>query len=473
MNYIQPIPTTMRHEDLLQAMYSCMENSDDGFLIVDTDGKIAYINDAYCQYIGINRFSVIGKDVLDYIDTSKMPEIALDTHYPSEVSTLHEATSKQYLDKEPYVYVNRTNVSINNRPIAASAQIKFVRTTLKLSESLFDIYNELSYYKQELKCLSSERFSFDNIIGNSKKLADVKRMALKASENDFPVMITGETGTGKEVFANAIHYASRRKGKPMISINCAAIPSELLESELFGYEGGAFTGAKKSGKQGKFELANGGTLFLDEIGDMPLVMQAKLLRALQEKEIEHIGGTKPIPVDVRIICATNKNLIDEIENHNFRSDLYFRLNVIQLKLPPLRERQDDIDLCADHFLFELNEKYHSSIRLSNKAKQQFHNYSWPGNIRELKNIIERGYALQENGMITYTATPDAILTGTSYHGIEGNTLEEKMDNFEKQILLETVRNYNGNLRQTAQALGIHRVTLYKKLEKHGIHREDF
>ena len=248
MNYIQPIPTTMRHEDLLQAMYSCMENSDDGFLIVDTDGKIAYINDAYCQYIGINRFSVIGKDVLDYIDTSKMPEIALDTHYPSEVSTLHEATSKQYLDKEPYVYVNRTNVSINNRPIAASAQIKFVRTTLKLSESLFDIYNELSYYKQELKRLSSERFSFDNIIGNSKKLADVKRMALKASENDFPVMITGETGTGKEVFANAIHYASRRKGKPMISINCAAIPSELLESELFGYEGGAFTGAKKSGK---------------------------------------------------------------------------------------------------------------------------------------------------------------------------------------------------------------------------------
>ena len=195
MNYIQPIPTTMRHEDLLQAMYSCMENSDDGFLIVDTDGKIAYINDAYCQYIGINRFSVIGKDVLDYIDTSKMPEIALDTHYPSEVSTLHEATSKQYLDKEPYVYVNRTNVSINNRPIAASAQIKFVRTTLKLSESLFDIYNELSYYKQELKRLSSERFSFDNIIGNSKKLADVKRMALKASENDFPVMITGETGT--------------------------------------------------------------------------------------------------------------------------------------------------------------------------------------------------------------------------------------------------------------------------------------
>ena len=300
-----------------------------------------------------------------------------------------------------------------------------------------------------------------------------KRLALKASENDFPIMITGETGTGKEVFANAIHYASRRKTKPMISINCAAIPSELLESELFGYEGGAFTGAKKSGKQGKFELANGGTLFLDEIGDMPMVMQAKLLRALQEKEIEHIGGTKPIPIDVRIICATNKNLLEEIENHNFRSDLYFRLNVIQLELPPLRERQNDIDSCADHFLSELNEKYHTNVELSNATRQQFHNYSWPGNIRELKNIIERGYALQENGMITYTSAPDTLQTSTSYHGINGNTLEEKVENFEKQVLMDTIRNHNGNLRKTAQALGIHRVTLYKKLEKYGISRKDF
>lgn len=473
MNYTQPIPTTMSHEDLLQAMYGCMENSDDGFLIVDTDGKIAYINEAYCQYIGVNRFSVTGQNVLDYIDTSKLPEIALDPHYESEVSTLHEATAKQYRDNEAYVYVNRTNISIDNIPIAASGQIKFVRTTLKLSESLFDIYNELSYYKQELKKLASERFSFDNIIGNSSKLMAAKRLALKASENDFPIMITGETGTGKEVFANAIHYASRRKTKPMISINCAAIPSELLESELFGYEGGAFTGAKKSGKQGKFELANGGTLFLDEIGDMPMVMQAKLLRALQEKEIEHIGGTKPIPIDVRIICATNKNLLEEIENHNFRSDLYFRLNVIQLELPPLRERQNDIDSCADHFLSELNEKYHTNVELSNATRQQFHNYSWPGNIRELKNIIERGYALQENGMITYTSAPDTLQTSTSYHGINGNTLEEKVENFEKQVLMDTIRNHNGNLRKTAQALGIHRVTLYKKLEKYGISRKDF
>ena len=473
MNYIQPIPTTMSHEDLLQAMYGCLENSDDGFLIVDTEGKIAYINEAYCQYIGVNRFSVIGQNVLDYIDTSKLPEIAVNPHYENEVSTLHEATTQQYRDNEPYVYVNRTNISINDVPIAASGQIKFVRTTLKLSESLFDIYNELSYYKQKLKRLASERFSFDKIIGNSKKINDVKRLALKASENDFPVMITGETGTGKEVFANAIHYASRRKSKPMISINCAAIPSELLESELFGYEGGAFTGAKKSGKQGKFELANGGTLFLDEIGDMPIVMQAKLLRALQEKEIEHIGGTNPIPIDVRVICATNKNLLKEIEEHNFRSDLYFRLNVIQLTLPPLRERQDDIDLCAEHFLTELNEKYHSNVQFSHTVLQQFHNYSWPGNIRELKNIIERGYALQENDVITYAATPDASQMNALYHDINGNTLEEKLENFKKQILLDTIRNHNGNLRKTAQTLGIHRVTLYKKLEKYDIRREDF
>ena len=180
MNYIQPIPTTMDHEILLQSLYGCIENSDDGFLVVDTEGKIAYINETYCQYIGVKRSSVIGKNVLDYIDTSKLPEIALDTHYKNEVSTLHEATAQQYRDNEPYVYVNRANISLNDIPVAGVSQIKFVRTTLKLSESLFDIYNELSYYKQELKKLASERFSFDNIIGDSEKIKCCQTYGIKS-----------------------------------------------------------------------------------------------------------------------------------------------------------------------------------------------------------------------------------------------------------------------------------------------------
>lgn len=475
MNITDPIPTTFTEHELLLSLYSCIENSDDGFLIVDTAGRIAFINDAYCKYIDKSREEMLGQPVLNYIDTSELVEFAINPNLQPQIGVLHQVSAKQYRDGEHYCIVNRNNTSENGISIAGAGQIKFLRNTLKLSYAINNVYAELSYYKEELQRLSAERYSFQNILGDSEEMVQLKNMAFRTASNDFPVLITGETGTGKEVFASAIHYASPRKNKPFVRINCAAIPSELLESELFGYAGGAFTGSKKSGKKGKFELANGGTLFLDEIGDMPLVMQAKILRALQEKEIEPVGSEKVIPVDVRIIAATNKDLEREISEKRFRSDLYFRLNVISIKLPAVRNHPSDIDLYINAFLTDLNEKYHTEVIITPRARKQLNQYSWPGNIREIKNIVERCYALQEDGIISSITLPQNILkagSGNYPFKQENQRLETIMNHIEREVLIAAIQLHNGNLRATAAALGIHRVTLYKKMEKLDIHRED-
>ena len=285
------------------------------------------------------------------------------------------------------------------------------------------------------------------------------------------MLLTGETGTGKEVFANAIHNASDRRDKPMISINCAAIPGELLESELFGYEEGSFTGAKKGGKKGKIELANEGTLFLDEIGDMPLSMQAKLLRVLQEKEIEKIGGYKTIPVDIRIIAATRKNLEEMIEQGLFREDLYYRLTEINIEMPPLRKRKSDIPILAKHFLDRLNREYKSSIILSKEVLECFEGYMWPGNIRELDNVIKSAYASCDSFRIKLIDLPSKMVAS---HRVSEESRDETkrlaglMEEYEKNIITEELRKYSWNCKKAADELGIHKSLLYKKIAKYGI-----
>lgn len=475
MEFTQPIPTTFSDEDILQAFYGCLENSDDGFLIVDPEGNIAYINEAYCDYIGVKQQEVLGRPVLQYIDTSRLPEAARNPAYKREVATLHKANDKQYSDNERYVLVNRTNVSVNGKSVAGVGQIKFTRNTMMLYSRLTNVFDELALYKEELKRMSADIYSVDNILGVSPQITALKKRLIHTAGNNFPVLINGETGTGKEVFANALHYAGERRNKPIVRINCAAIPSELLESELFGYEEGAFTGARRGGKKGKFELADGGTLFLDEIGDMPLVMQAKLLRVLQDGEIERVGGSKPIHVDVRIISATNKDLAKEVEEKRFRQDLYFRLNVIPFIIPPLRERKEDIPVLANAFLADLNMRYHSEVYFSEDTVDIMKKYNWPGNVRELRNIVERCFALQENGVITPNLLPGSLYQPTivtpGYE--EGGSLEAIMNTIERDILLSNIRRNGGNLRKTAAELKIHRVTLYKKMDKYGITREDF
>ena len=313
-------------------------------------------------------------------------------------------------------------------------------------------------------------FSFDEIIGKNPEIDRIKSMAKRAAKSLATVLIEGESGTGKELFAEAIHWESQRKGL-FLAINCGAIPSELIQSELFGYEEGAFTGAKKRGSPGKFELADGGTVFLDEIGEMPVNMQVSLLRFLQDKTVTRVGGYIPKKVDVRIIAATNRNLKDEVEKGNFREDLYYRLNVINLQIPPLRKRKEDIPLIANCLLEKLCNRYEiPPIKMSRSAGATLMNYNWPGNVRELENIIERAFIMRQGEEMIFDSS---VITPTSIKGSSKEQIEANMGKIEKEAIENHLRVYGGNISKTAQALGISRKTLYKKIKMLNINRDTY
>ncbi|MDR1702426.1 MAG: sigma 54-interacting transcriptional regulator [Sporomusaceae bacterium] len=446
-----------------------LETSADGFIVINAEGLIIEINRAYADFLSIKkRESVIGKHIFEVIKNSKLAEV-LETG-ETDVNTVHQLEE----GKEPLIAVTRAAVKKDGKVVAAFGQVKFSRETRLLAEKLQNMADELKYYKNELKRIIGTQYTMQTMIGESANFLEVKKTALRASKTDFSVLISGETGTGKEVFAAAIHNASNRRQRPFIRINCAAIPAELLESELFGYEEGAFTGAKKGGKPGKFEMANGGTFFLDEIGEMPVSMQVKLLRVLQEKEIEKVGGGKSIPLNVRIIAATNQNLEEQIRQKKFRSDLYYRLNVMQIKLPPLRERSGDIPLFVGQFLRELYEQYGEYKEIAPPALQRLQEYAWPGNIRELKNTIQRLYAMCEGREIFEAHLPLHLFKKNEVKASGGSakSLEEKVSELEKEIIWSVLNKNNFNCRATAVELGIHRSTLYKKFAKLKINLPD-
>ena len=314
--------------------------TDDGFVVVDNHDVITDINEQYCQYLKTTREYAIGRSIAEIMPNTKMIDIVNYAYH--EEGAILRLSEKSDDDSDRIFLVNRSAVyDENHNVIAGVAQVKFRLQTLDSAKKLMRKYSEYEFYREEYRSRNSSQYSFDKIVGNSPRFAEVKKAGYKAAKTMFPVLLTGETGTGKEVFANAIHNNGEQREKPMVSINCAAIPNELLESELFGYEEGAFTGAKKGGKKGKFELASGGTLFLDEIGDMPLGMQAKLLRVLQEKKFRRIGGLQEIDTDIRLISACNVNLQQYIEEKKFRMDLFYRIAVFPLTIPPLRERRED------------------------------------------------------------------------------------------------------------------------------------
>lgn len=315
---------------------------------------------------------------------------------------------------------------------------------------------------------------FHNIIGQSEKMMKVYKLIEKVAQTDSSVLITGESGTGKELVAKAIHFQSSRRNNPFKAINCGAIPETLLESELFGYEKGAFTGAAMR-KIGKFEMANGGTLFLDEISSMQECLQIKLLRVLQEREIERVGGSQTIPVDVRIVAATNAQMRQSIENGQFREDLYYRINVIHIHLPPLRERGEDITFLAENFLQLFAKKFKKPIQgLTDEALECLNKYSWPGNVRELKNVIERAVVLTDSEHIGKKNLPlDLSIAAPNPNevfpqGSESCLLSETMDSYEKKILLNVLERVSWNQTKAAEMLGIHRNTLLVKLSNFNI-----
>ena len=347
-------------------------------------------------------------------------------------------------------------------------EVEDLLSTIKKALERKKILMENLYLKQAL----AERMSMGELIGQNEKIRKVYDIIENISQSDSTVLITGESGTGKEIVAETIFKKSRRANQPYIIVNCAAIPETLLESEMFGHEKGAFTGALER-HIGKFELASGGTIFLDEIGEMPLSMQVKLLRTVQEGVIERVGGERSVPIDVRIIAATNVDLKKAIKDKKFREDLYYRLNVIPIALPPLRERADDIPLFVNYFIEKYNKDLNRNVKyVTGEAMAIFQNYPWPGNVRELENLLERIITISKEDHIDTVHIP-AELMDSKPGKIETLLLEEgslikALKNYEKKIITEALKSHMGNQTNTAKALGIHRTTLISKMEAHGI-----
>nr|WP_277444894.1 sigma 54-interacting transcriptional regulator [Pelotomaculum isophthalicicum] len=314
---------------------------------------------------------------------------------------------------------------------------------------------------EELYKINGTKYNIDSIIGKSNDMEKLKRLALMAAQTASTILITGGCGTGKELFAQAIHNASSRWYQPFININCAAIPAELAESELFGYEGGAFTGASKHGKPGKFELADRSTIFLDEIGDMPLPLQSKLLRIIQEKEVMRVGGLHPKKIDVRIIAATNQDLQKLYYEGKFRQDLYYRLKVISLNIPPLSTHSEDIPILVNYFIDIYSKANNKQIKgISKEAMNYLLSYDWPGNIRELGNVIERAILFCKEKIIRL----EDLGVSNNNSNIESGADIFSLSGIERDTILKALQATNGNKSQTAKILGISRSTLYKKLE---------
>lgn len=441
-----------------------LKMTSDGFIITDTEGNVREINKQYADFFGKSRSEIIGKSILNIIPNSKMIDIV--KHKFSEEDAVYK-----YIDGEAKgnsVIVSRSYVEDEDGNVVAGvAQVKFKVQTLAVAKKLMNEYEELEYYREEFQ----NQNRVDNIIGSDPKFREIVKECLKVAKTDIPVLLTGETGTGKEVMAKALHTNSLRCDKPFVSINCAAIPFELLESELFGYMDGAFTGAKRGGKKGKFQLANGGTIFLDEIGDMPSSMQAKLLRVLQEKEIEPLGSEKSIPLDVRVVAATRQDLEAKMKDGSFREDLYYRLSVFNIHIPPLRERGGDSLELAEFFLDELNHKYKTYKTFSKAVKAYFLKYQWPGNVREVNNVVQSAYAISTENIIDINDIPARMLQQEKPAiNLDKNkkSLGQMVDDYEKEVILELLKKHKGNCLEAAKEAGIHKSNFYRKLQKYGI-----
>lgn len=434
-----------------------IEKAYEGLVIIDENGIIVKFK--YEKLLDIKEEDALGKHITEVIENTRL-HLVLKSGEP-ELGDIQ-------IIKGHRVVTSRIPIVREGKVIGAVGTILFkdVAEVKYMAEHLEQMKAYVKQFNKDIKRMHTAKYSFDSILTNDKNMEYVMGLAKKASQSDVSVYIEGESGTGKEYFAHAIHEASHRHYGPFVRVNCASIPETLIESELFGYEPGAFTGASTHGKVGKFELANGGTIFLDEIGVMPLEMQTKLLRVLEEREIERIGGNSRIPLDIRVIVATNESLYDLSMKGHFRKDLYYRINVVHIELPPLRERPRDIELLAQHFLKVYTAKARKSIdKITKSAMESMMRYHWPGNIRELRNMIEGAIALNETGIIDCIDLPEFIEKNSPLEGLPQKHLKTQMIEIERKILLDTIERCGGNKALAAKVLGIHRTALYKKLER--------
>ncbi len=439
-----------------------MEFANDGIIMVDQEGYITMLSKEYGEFLQLDPNEVIGRHVTDVVENTRMHLVAKSGK--AEVADLQKI-------KGDYMIATRVPIIKNGEIKGAVGKVLFqnVGGFTSLYKRVNMMEKELKRYKGEWIEQNKARYTFQHLIGKSERMLRVKREAERASLTNSSVLLLGESGTGKELFAHSIHHASSRSSGSFVKVNCAAIPADLLESELFGYEEGSFTGAKKGGKKGKFEAADGGTIFLDEIGELALHMQVKLLRVLQEKEIEKIGSTTTTKVDVRIIAATNRDLEDMVQKGEFRLDLFYRLNVVSIRIPSLRERDQDVLLLGQHFIEKLNKMMQKDIQgITKEANQLLLHYQWAGNIRELENVIERAMNLVEgkDKQIDLNHLPEKMTMSQELKPLL--PLSTVVELAEREAIHQALTQSNGNRSKAAQLLNISRSAFYEKLAKYDL-----
>lgn len=440
--------------DYSETLKQVLESAYEGIVVVNRQGYIQEINESYCRLIDMTREEAIGRYVVDIIENTRLHIIA---------KTGEEERGYVQRIRGNDLIVHRIPIFKNQRADGAIGMLVF-QDVLELNHILDNLTTQKNDQDTLAEIEAKKNHVFQKVIGTSKVVQEAKENAYRAAQTTATVFISGESGTGKEVFARAIHELSPVSNGEFVTVNCSAIPESLMESELFGYEEGAFTDAKKGGKMGKFEMANNGTIFLDEIGDMPYTLQAKLLRVLQERTIEKVGSPLPKQVNVRVIAATHRDIKELVKEGKFREDLYYRIHVIPLVLPNLRERKSDIPLFVETNIKQISERYGlEEKQVSKEAMERLVSYDWPGNVRQLINICESLVVLSPNKKIEIKDLPVEFQENETTH-LQLTILEEN----ERQAILEALKQTDGNKSEAAKLLDIQRGTLYRKIEKYDI-----
>ncbi|MEL7649487.1 MAG: sigma 54-interacting transcriptional regulator [Sedimentibacter sp.] len=461
-NQLVIIEKNVKLNNNMRYQQAVSEFIDSGFIAIDHQGIVTFLNNAGAEILNVNSEDIVGKHIESLFgETTDILEVL--------------KTRKGYENREYKKYDRNRKITLH--------LIKTANPIIDCNGKIIGVIEKFSKIKTINNMIRNfvgnyGKFTFDEIITDDSAMKKAIKLAKIAANSESKVIVYGESGTGKELFVQSIHNASNRSDESFIAMNCSAIPNELIESELFGYESGSFTGASKDGHLGKFEMANGGTLFLDEIGDMPLHMQVKMLRCIQSNQITRIGSSNIIDLDVRIICATNKNLMDECKNGNFREDLYYRLNVLSIVIPPLRERKGDIRLLLNHFIEIMNRKLGKNIKtVSDNALRLLENYDWPGNVRELENMMERAVNICDREVIDVEDLSENI-TNQKYKSI--NTIAKELtcavtgkalspvEEAEYKMLHEALTAARGNISKTAGILRLSRNTVYSRINKYSI-----
>ena len=459
-------------KDFMEMMLECIP----GLLCIDNNGKITYVNEKMLKYKNCTSEQMIGKHIKEFFPYTHMIE-NMENERDTIAFYQGNVTSKDDVEASVHYVLRKDGKRVGLMTYDIFQELKEFEQFVRMYGELDD---KIKYYREELKEYRMTKYSIEDIVGQSEQIKKLKADIKNAAKTSSTVLITGETGTGKELVAHSIHDLSKRRSNKFVKLNITNLPPSLIDSELFGYEAGSFTGAVKSGKKGRFEEADNGTLFIDEIETLPLEMQPKLLRVLQEREIERIGNNESIQINVRIISATNEKLEELVKERKFRKDLFYRLEVVRINVPSLRERKEDIRLLAEHFIREYNMTLGTNVTgITDAAVVKLESYDWPGNVRELKNVIERAMGAANNNLVDSDSIQIASIVdnsalgrgGTtavphSYFDFEGESpIEEAKRQAEIAVITEALVRAEGNKKRAAEMLKIARPLLYQKMDR--------